>query len=522
MTRVPQSRPIVLVVDDDEVGRLICVDRLLDSGFDVIEADDGGPALELFNQHKPDIILMDVMMKKMDGYAACQALRALPGGATVPVLVVTGLNDVDSIERAYDAGATDFIGKPFDWRILINRVRYMLRAERQFDHLRATERALSQAQRIALLGSFRWTVGSRRVAVSNNLETLLDIKAENSTVSLQSMLQRVDSEDLPALVTRLRGLGHDKRSFNLDCRLAGPLASTRTVMIRLELERSALGEYSVQGAIQDITERKTMEHNLVVAKNTAETANAAKTAFLANMSHELRTPLNAIIGFSEIIAAELFGSVGEKRYKEYANDIYSSGRHLLSLINDLLDVAKIDAGRMEIAPVPLDPSNAIRNALRLIDVKAREKSQMLEVTIELDAPPLFADERALQQILFNLASNAVKFTPEGGRISVHAGRAKDGGFQIVCEDNGRGIPKHKLERLFSPFSQIDNRFDRQEGGSGLGLSLTRGLAELHGGYVWLESEYGIGTRAFVVLPSRKQDAETLRHNLPVQINATGL
>jgi signal transduction histidine kinase len=506
MTRNEQVKPVVLVVDDDEVGRLICTDLLLDNGFEVIEADDGQPALELFIQHKPDIILMDVMMKKMDGFAACQALRSLPGGATVPVLMVTGLNDVDSIEKAYDAGATDFIGKPFDWRILINRVRYMLRAERQFDHLRATERALSQAQRIALLGSFRWTVGTRRVEVSENLEKLLEIHAEDGTVSLQKMLRRIDPRVLPALMARLRGLGDNNRSFNLDCRLSGALASTRTVMIRLELERSAVGAYSVQGAIQDITDRKVMEHKLLVAKDTAETANAAKTAFLANMSHELRTPLNAIIGFSEMISTEMFGPVGEARYKDYANDIYLSGVHLLSLINDLLDVAKIEAGKMEIVQRPLDARCIIEDAIRLLSVKAREKNQTLEVLISLDAPALYADERAVRQILTNLVSNAVKFTPEGGRICVRVGPTRDGEFQLVCEDNGRGISAEKLAKIFAPFSQINNRFDREEGGSGFGLSLVRGLVRLHQGRVWLESEFGAGTRAYVVLPPKQQHA----------------
>ena len=161
---------------------------------------------------------------------------------------------------------------------------------------------------------------------------------------------------------------------------------------------------------------------------------------------------------------------------------------------------------MEIAPVQLDRSSAINKALRLIGVQARQKNQALEVTIEPDVPPLDADERALQQIIFNLASNAIKFTPEGGRITVRAERADDDGFQIVCEDSGRGIPNDKFASLFSPFSRIDNRFDRQEGGSGLGLSLVRGLVELHGGYVWLESEYGSGTRACVVLPSKQHDA----------------
>jgi two-component system cell cycle sensor histidine kinase PleC len=239
----------------------------------------------------------------------------------------------------------------------------------------------------------------------------------------------------------------------------------------------------------------------------AETANASKTAFLANMSHELRTPLNAILGFSEIIAEECFGPVGSKRYKEYAGDIHSSGAHLLSLINDLLDVAKIEAGKMEIAPHPLDAHRTFDIALKLIGAKARERQQTLAIEIDPACPPLYADERALKQILINLCSNAVKFTPEGGRIVVRAEAARSGGFQISVQDNGPGIPREKLDKIFTPFSQVDNRYDRQAGGTGLGLALVRGLAELHGGRAWLESEPGRGCCAYVVLPVTAPEAK---------------
>ncbi|MGH6872773.1 MAG: sensor histidine kinase [Rhizomicrobium sp.] len=232
----------------------------------------------------------------------------------------------------------------------------------------------------------------------------------------------------------------------------------------------------------------------------AETANASKTAFLANMSHELRTPLNAILGFSEIIAKECFGPAGSPRYKEYAGDIHSSGAHLLSLINDLLDVAKIEAGRMEIEPEELDVAKTFDTALKIIGTKARERRQELVIEIDPSAPALYADERSLKQILINLVSNAVKFTPEGGRITVVASRGRCGGFQVMVEDNGPGIPRDKIDKIFKPFSQVDNRYDRQGGGTGLGLALVRGLAELHGGRAWIESEYGKGCRAYVVLP----------------------
>jgi two-component system cell cycle sensor histidine kinase PleC len=237
----------------------------------------------------------------------------------------------------------------------------------------------------------------------------------------------------------------------------------------------------------------------------AETANASKTAFLANMSHELRTPLNAILGFSEIIAQECFGPVGSARYAEYASDIHTSGAHLLSLINDLLDVAKIEAGKMEIQPHPLEAKRTFELALKLIAAKAREKRQELVIEIDPAAPPLFADERALKQILINLVSNAIKFTPESGRITVLGSLARDGDFQITVADNGPGIPREKLDKIFTPFSQVDNRYDRQAGGTGLGLALVRGLAELHGGRAWLESEAGRGCTAYVILPSTSSD-----------------
>jgi two-component system cell cycle sensor histidine kinase PleC len=235
----------------------------------------------------------------------------------------------------------------------------------------------------------------------------------------------------------------------------------------------------------------------------AEAANASKTAFLANMSHELRTPLNAILGFSEIISQECFGPVGSERYRDYAGDIHSSGAHLLSLINDLLDVAKIEAGRMDLTATTMDAARTFDIALKLVGTKAREKDQALDISVDDNAPPLYADERAVKQILINLVSNAVKFTPLGGRIEVIGGRAANGDFQILVRDNGPGIPRDKIDHIFQPFNQVDNRFDRQAGGTGLGLALVRGLAELHGGRAWMESDYGRGCSVFVTLPTQR-------------------
>jgi two-component system, cell cycle sensor histidine kinase PleC len=236
----------------------------------------------------------------------------------------------------------------------------------------------------------------------------------------------------------------------------------------------------------------------------AESANASKTAFLANMSHELRTPLNAILGFSEIIAHQSLGPDQVERYSDYATDIHESGAHLLSLINDMLDVAKIESGRMEIEAQWVDPRMVVEGVSRLMASRAAQKHQSLEIKIAPDAPLVLADERAFRQMLLNLLSNAVKFTQDGGHIVITCGGCPDGGLEVSVRDNGPGIPEDKLARVMEPFSQIDNRFDREAGGTGLGLALTDGLARLHGGRLILKS--GAGLTATLYFPSTKKIA----------------
>jgi two-component system cell cycle sensor histidine kinase PleC len=239
----------------------------------------------------------------------------------------------------------------------------------------------------------------------------------------------------------------------------------------------------------------------LVKRHEAESANAAKSAFLANMSHELRTPLNAILGFSEIIGSQAMGPNAMARYSEYANDIHSSGTHLLSLINDLLDVAKIEAGKMEIDPKPVDPRPVMEGIARLMANRIAAKQVEFSIATAPELPLLVADERALKQMLLNLVSNAVKFTPPGGHVSLTCGSTRRGGMEFCVDDDGPGISPEKLERIFQPFNQINNRFDREAGGTGLGLALVQGLVQLHGGRAWLESEPGIGTKAFLYFPS---------------------
>ncbi len=232
----------------------------------------------------------------------------------------------------------------------------------------------------------------------------------------------------------------------------------------------------------------------------AEEASRAKSAFLANMSHELRTPLNAIIGFSEVISTEIFGAVSNARYLEYSKDIFASGQLLLDLINDILDMAKIEAGKLTLSPSPLDPREAIDQAVRLMRRRAEEKGLQLIVENEVMGM-IEADHRAVKQMLLNLLSNAVKFTARGA-VMIKGRGTVDGGVTFTVADTGPGIPPEFLPLLGRPFEQVEISSSAKQGGTGLGLALTRSLAEMHGGELRIESELGRGTMAMITLPAR--------------------
>lgn len=244
-----------------------------------------------------------------------------------------------------------------------------------------------------------------------------------------------------------------------------------------------------------------LNRKYIKEKDRAEAANQAKSEFLANMSHELRTPLNAIIGFSELMEQALFGPLGSSRYDEYATDINSSGKYLLGVINDILDMSKIEAGQFSMEREEIDLSPLISETVRVISLAAAEKSITVDTRI---AGPvkLFADRRAIKQIVINLLSNAVKFTGQGGHITVKA-RNTSGAMTLTIEDNGCGIPKSALNKLGRPFEQVQNQFSKNHAGSGLGLAISRSLAELHGGALKIRSTEGSGTIVSIRIPVRK-------------------
>lgn len=257
-----------------------------------------------------------------------------------------------------------------------------------------------------------------------------------------------------------------------------------------------------EGTVENITRRKMIEAELYAAREIAEQSNKAKSVFLANMSHELRTPLNAIMGFSELMTQELFGPIGDPHYLEFAGDIFRSGKHLLDIIGNILDLAKVETGRLGLDEQDVEIVDLMRGSQRLVAETARHRDISLHVHVPAGSVTVSGDPTRLRQILLNLLSNAMKFTPEGKSVVLSCRR--EGDDLLLCvADTGIGIEPADLPKVMQPFHQVDNSFSRRYDGTGLGLPLTQTLVDLHGATMTIESTIGEGTTVTVRLPASR-------------------
>jgi two-component system, cell cycle sensor histidine kinase DivJ len=345
--------------------------------------------------------------------------------------------------------------------------------------------------------------------ISPAAESLLGIRPEQ--LHGHGLFDRVHVADRPAYLTALADAADKGEAQSVEFRMrrgttdAGGVSEFIWVEMRcrpldrLSAANAASGGREVVSVMRDVTERKTQERAIDIARRETERANAAKSRFLATMSHELRTPLNAIIGFSEMLINEEQMRLDAQRRRDYARLINDSGHHLLAVVNGILDMSKMETGDFEITPEPFAPAQVIGNCCDLLALKAREAGLDLVLRVPDDLPEITADKRALKQVLINLLSNAIKFTDRGGCVTVSAGTRRDH-MLIAVEDNGIGISDNDLPQLGNPFFQARSAYDRRHDGTGLGLSIVKGLVALHGGDVEITSALGKGTRITITLP----------------------
>lgn len=464
----PPTAPDILIVEDSPTQAENLRGLLASAGYRVRLAANGRLALGALAGYRPALVLSDILMPEMDGYALCTAIKGHPELRTIPVVLVTSLVDPTDIVRGLEAGADNFIRKPYTRDYLLQRIRDLL---------------LNQNLRRAVDGpqdALALYLGGEHYRIEAQPQQILDllVSTYEQAVAVNAELQ-----------------ARERQVNELNARLAQHAA-------RLEA-----------------TNREIARQN-----SELERANRMKSEFLANMSHELRTPLNAIIGFSDALKNGLLGELAPQQ-RDAAGDVLDSGRHLLSLINDILDLSKVEAGHMELELEPTDMHPFLKSAMAVVRQKAAAAN--IRLRLEMEAlPPVQLDQRRTRQILYNLLSNAVKFTRQDGAVTLRVcrmGQAELNGVRsrahlvgdlpgaggdervylvLAVQDSGIGIAPEDMQRLFQPFVQLDGSLTRKYEGTGLGLALVRRLAEMHGGFVSVESAPGRGALFMVWLPWR--------------------
>jgi len=530
----------ILIVDDEPSARETLEALLAKEGYELSFASSGAEGLAKAAELKPDLMLLDVMMPGMDGFEVCERLRTDAALAEMPVVMVTALDDRDARLRGITSGADDFISKPYDSSELRARVKAIIRLNRyrrlvveraKFERLVELSPdglfvanakgvvALANPALVQMLGAENADelTGKEMLAfvapehAQQCSSVLRDVIAGAKIPQTECLFVRSNGEHFPVEVSAGHTVWGEETAAQIVVRditrrkqAEDALRQAHDELEARVAERTADLTSANRQLKDEIAQRERIEKELRDAKLAAEQANRAKSDFLASMSHELRTPLNAVIGFSQVLQEQYFGKLNEKQ-QEYVNDILQSGKHLLSLINDILDLSKVEAGKMELELSRANIAELLENSLTMVKEKClrHQISLELHVSEELKGLEIKADERKLKQILFNLLSNAAKFTPDGGAVELSAKRQK--GDLVVCvADTGSGIEPEDQDKIFDAFYQISGELSDKPAGTGLGLPLAKRFVEMHDGRIWVESPgAGKGSRFFFAVPIRE-------------------
>jgi len=541
MSELSSTRRI-LVADDDPERLQALVGRLQREGFDVLSAQDGLEALDRAREDVPDAIILNLLLRRIDGLRVCEILKSNPATTNIPVLLMAGVHvDADEGKRALAAGADRFLtdlgplstgsgrelGSDQD---LVQAVRGLLGAEPEQEERpvllaidddpdnRAFLTKAVQRQGFDVVTAPNATQARRQLDGRRPALIFLDVQMpEESGLSLLPQMLRDFPESVVVMMTAygseqvaaeaLRGGADDYIAKPIDLHRLRELLERNLEKQRLRAERQSLVarlKDSNRYLMRQHAALRRADEEILQVNRQLEQSSRYKSEFLANMSHELRTPLNAIMGFSEILLDLTMNLTAGER-TEFLRNIHSSGQHLLGLINDILDLAKIEAGKMDLHPEEMPVMAALQEITAILDPMARQQGLQLRTVGAVDAGVIKADRSKFKQVLYNLLSNAVKFTPAPGTITVSV---KDSPEQLTVsvEDTGIGMKPEDLPKLFREFEQIDGSYTRRYQGTGLGLALCRRFVEMHGGRIWAESQFGKGSIFTFTIPREPRPA----------------
>jgi len=516
-----------VVVVDSSATNLKILARLseaLDETPTVQAFADPPAALAACAVEPPDLAIVAADMIELDAADFVTRLHAAPGCTDVPVIVVAGYEEREQIDRALAAGATDHLLSPVDYDEFRTRVRNLLRlralATQSPKPIAPLERGLSAT---AAADESRTRAHDRLSRVIDAVPALLCATdrdgryifcnrrfAEFVGLRPNRLIGRrpLEAHDDP-LAQSLNELDHrllagDSLPTSFEQQLVDRHGKRCDLLTTKSVYRGDDDTAMVVTVSLDITARKRTELDLLTVKEQAEIANRSKTEFLANMSHELRTPLNAIIGFSQVMAGEMLGPIATQRYVGYARDILGSAEHLLGIINDILDVSKLEAGNLELIEESIDLPKAIAELVQLLEAKVRNAELRVVVRAEGQIPRLRGDLRKVKQIILNLLTNSIKFSRPGGEIEI---ALQQGAGQIIVTvtDRGIGMDAQEVALAMTRFGQVNSPWARQHAGTGLGLPLAIGLIELHGGTLTIQSIKGVGTTVTVAFPPARSE-----------------
>ena len=520
----------ILVVDDDATMRLLMRHTLKKSGFVVDEAVDGLAALSSFQKNLPDMILLDVMMPGMDGFTVCHKIRKLVGGAHIPILLVTGLDDIDSINKAYEAGATDFITKPITFPLLSHRVRYVLRSSVAINSLGKSEARLAHAQAIAHVGNWEWNFIQDKLYWSDEIFRICGLRPNEINPTFDYYVQCIHPDDR-ALSEQILKARENGQAFNFEHRIILPNDDERIVHVQGEC---AIGEVdgslqiiSLMGTIQDITERTKNENELRVYRNhleelvkqrteeltqaneqlleanqKAKDANAIKDKFVALVAHDLRSPLAGMLAALEFMATDDETALDED-HQDIVERLIGIGKSSIQMIGDVLNIGRLQSGKITIKAQQVDLQMVIANAINHLAYLAKQKG----IQIQNDIPTgvsFYADKTLYGEVIQNLLSNAIKFCDKGQKIRCYIPENHPE-HTVAIEDTGTGIPADLIPKLFKIEEKTSMKGTSGEEGTGFGLPFSQDIMRAHKGKISAESKLGKGSTFFVYLPTPQQN-----------------